>query len=136
MSFLEETAIIYYICFCRTARKDSGIFPKGNIDKEESEEEAAKRELKEETGISEIKIVKGFKEKMKYMYRWSGDLVDKEVIMFLGEVEDAKVKLSWEHAAFEWLPFDEAKKLLKDQKLQMLEKANEFLLSSLRNWTK
>jgi 8-oxo-dGTP pyrophosphatase MutT (NUDIX family) len=128
--FRKENEKILFLLLQNSSKK-FWDFPKGNIDEKESEAEAAKRELKEEAGIEEITIVKGFKKEMKYFYRWKGELIDKKVVMFLGEVESPKIKLSWEHSAYDWLPFDEAKKLLKNQKLEMLEKANDFLSSRL-----
>lgn len=133
--FRRENEKVLFLILQNSSKK-FWDFPKGNIDGKESEEEAARRELREESGIEEIKIAKGFKEKMKYFYRWKEELIDKEVVMFLGEVENPKIKLSWEHSAFEWLPFDEAKKLLKDQKFEMLKKANDFLSGQLNNWAK
>lgn len=105
-------------------------FPKGNVDEGETVEAAAKRELSEEAGITEIKILEGFREDMNYKYTFRGDLIDKTVTMFLGEVTSPEVKLSWEHSAFEWVPIDDAKNILKDKKREVIEKANDFLSSS------
>lgn len=133
--FRRDGERILYLLLQNSSKK-FWDFPKGNIDGKETEDEAARRELKEEAGITDIKIMEGFREEMKYFYRWDGDLIDKKVVMFLGEVDSPDVKISWEHAAFEWLLFEDAKKLLRDKKLEILEKANEFLSSRLSNWMK
>lgn len=111
-------------------------FAKGNIDPGETEERAAAREAEEEAGLKNLKIVPGFREKMKYVYRFEGELIDKEVVMFLGEERDGEeARLSWEHSTFKWAPFEEARKLLKGKKLEVLEKANKFLSGRIGNWT-
>jgi 8-oxo-dGTP pyrophosphatase MutT (NUDIX family) len=133
--FRREGPRILYLILQNSSRK-FWDFPKGNIDTGESEEDAATRELKEEAGIEKIKIVKGFRGEMKYFYRFKDELIDKKVVIFLGEVEDSDIKLSWEHSAYEWLPFEDAKKLLKDKKIEILERANEFLSSRLSKWFK
>ena len=43
-------------------------FPRGLIEKGESLEETALREIEEETGISDIKFVLGFKEWFKFFF--------------------------------------------------------------------
>jgi 8-oxo-dGTP pyrophosphatase MutT (NUDIX family) len=111
-------------------------FPKGLMDEKESEIDAARRELKEEAGLSDIKIVPGFRASGKYMYRFKDELIDKEIVMFLAEAFGDEVTVSWEHSRHEWLPYDEAVARLKDKKREILEKAHRFLTSKLENWTK
>ena len=102
--------------------------PKGHIEENESEQQALKREIEEETGIKDTKIVHGFKEKIKYYFKFEGDLIQKEVIFYLTQTETKQIKISFEHIGFEWLPFEEAKEKLtyKNAKV-ILEKANNFL---------
>jgi len=44
-------------------------FPKGHIEGGEKEEDTARREVKEETGLENIRVLKGFKEYTKYAFR-------------------------------------------------------------------
>lgn len=111
-------------------------FPKGNIGESESEEKAAMRELEEEAGLTKIKLVPGFKERVQYWYTLGGEKIFKTLVMFLGETSEEKVRLSWEHRKYEWLPYEIAKTRLKTQKLELLEKANKFLSGSLKSWIK
>ena len=58
-------------------------FVKGKIENYESAEQAVIRETKEETGITDIVFIKGFKEKIEYSFKFNGDTVQKEVYFFL-----------------------------------------------------
>lgn len=111
-------------------------FAKGNIEQGESDEVAALRELEEESGLKRIEIIPGFKETINYFYRFKGEPTDKTVVLFLGEEKNQEdVKLSWEHSKFEWVPFGDAKSMLKTHKKDVIEKAHNFLSSRLGNWT-
>lgn len=101
-------------------------FPKGHVEEVEEEEDTARRETKEETGL-DINIIPGFRKRISYFYRHK-DLIVKDVIFFLAESKIKEVKLSFEHKRFKWLPFEEAMKLITYQNSKnVLEKANEFL---------
>lgn len=59
-------------------------FPKGLIEPDEDEKEAAKREVGEETGITQINFFKELKP-VQYWYRWESDLIKKTVRYFIFE---------------------------------------------------
>ncbi len=103
-------------------------FPKGHVEKGETDIQAAIRETKEETGISDIRIVEGFNEKISYFYRRDGKAVFKEVVFFLGESKTSDVKISFEHIGFEWLNYDDSMaRLTFKNSREMLVKAIKFL---------
>ena len=106
-------------------------FPKGNIERGETEEQTTKREIQEETGITHIAFVSGFKEKIKYFYRREGQQIVKEVIYFLAETKTSDVKVSFEHVGFEWCSFSAAlEKITFKNSKEVLKKAEEFLSGS------
>ena len=118
-------------------------FVKGHTEKGETEEETMRREILEETGISDLEIISGFSDKNRYFYRAYGAekekrrksgrkiLVAKQSVYFLAKVDSEKVELSDEHVDFAWLPFEEAKNLLTYKSSQKtLEKAKRFLEKS------
>lgn len=105
-------------------------FPKGNIEQGENPQQTALRELAEETGITEAKIIPGFQGKISYFYRRKGETVYKEVMFFLIATSQKEVTISHEHVGWEWLPYEEAlKKLTFENARTTLKKAYEFLKS-------
>ena len=83
-------------------------FIKGRIEKDESPKQAALREAREETGITEIEFLEGFEEKIQYTYQYNGKAVKKEVVFFLAKTGTSDVKISHEHLDYVWLAFDDA----------------------------
>ncbi|MEM3833118.1 MAG: bis(5'-nucleosyl)-tetraphosphatase [Thermoprotei archaeon] len=107
-------------------------FPKGGIDSNETPKETAIREVREETGITDLKFVTGFEERVSYFYRKHGKTVHKEVIYFLAETKQEVVSLSWEHMGYVWLIFNDAyKKLTFKTSKDILKKAENYLLTIL-----
>ena len=106
-------------------------FPKGHIESGEDPEETAKRELQEETGISEMRLVDGYKQTLRYFFRQKGIGIFKVVIFFLGETTQSEIALSAEHVGFDWLPYDAAlARLTFKNSRDILIKAREHLRAS------
>lgn len=104
-------------------------FPKGHLEDAETEEQAARRELLEETGISKISLENDFKEKISYVFKdKQGRLIAKDVVFFLGSVKSPKVKISFEHSGFQWLPFELALRAVTYKNAKgILSKAQDYL---------
>ena len=111
---------------------------KGYIEENETEIETVKREVKEETGLQDIEIIDGFKEWIKYSFRDTYNLKEgskekasfifKIVTFYLAETKTQKVKISFEHAEYKWLPYEQALEQITFKKAKgVLEKANNFL---------
>ena len=108
-------------------------FPKGNIESGETEIDTIKREVMEETGIMDIKLIEGFRQQISYKYRKKSKLVHKTVIYYLAETTSNKVVLSFEHVNFAWLNFDDAlNKLSFDNSKKVLKNAKEFLSNNVK----
>jgi 8-oxo-dGTP pyrophosphatase MutT (NUDIX family) len=112
----------------RGAKSNYWDFPKGIIEKGEKEIETVKREVFEETGLKNIEILEGFKEKIKYFFKFEGKTILKFVTFYLAETKEKEVKISFEHIGYEWLPFEKAVERLsfKNAK-EILKKAHQFL---------
>ncbi|MFH1471794.1 MAG: NUDIX domain-containing protein [Nanoarchaeota archaeon] len=105
-------------------------FVKGKIEKGEQDKDTVVREAREETGITDLNFVFGFREKIEYFFRREGQTVHKEVIFFLAETCARDITISDEHIGFEWLPYEDAlKKLTFDNAKNILKKAEQFMNS-------
>ncbi len=103
-------------------------FPKGHVEKGESNRETVRRETEEETGIRELNFVEGFEEKISYYYKQDGKTIYKEVFFYLAETEEKRVETSFEHKGFEWLEFGDAlERLTYDNAKEVLKKADKGL---------
>jgi 8-oxo-dGTP pyrophosphatase MutT (NUDIX family) len=101
----------------RPAGKKPGIWalPKGLIGPGEKPEEAALREVAEETGV-EARLVTKLGD-IRYVYTWAGERVFKVVSFYLlryrrGRLGQIAPEQEIEVAEARWLPLDEAPKLL------------------------
>ena len=146
--FRKEKGNIYYLIL----HYHSGHweFPKGHIEGKESEEDTVKREVAEETGIKDLKILPGFKKYIKYFFRQYKEKVSEDdpghplghtpkngktpwvfklVTFFVAETKTKEIKISPEHIGFLWLPFDEAvKKTTFKNSKKLLREANDFIV--------
>lgn len=103
-------------------------FPRGLIEKGESLKDTARREIKEEVEIEDIRFISGFKEWMKFFFKLKGKNIMKIAIFFLAETKTEKVKLSYEHKDYDWLDYKEAlNRLTFENSKEILKKANDFL---------
>jgi len=113
-------------------------FPKGKIESEEKNMEAAIRETREETGLflRDLKLLRNFKAYEKF-YFWKRPVqageksqrVFKIVIFYLAESKNSNVRISDEHEGYAWFLYKDALKILNKHKdsQKVLIQANDFL---------
>jgi 8-oxo-dGTP pyrophosphatase MutT (NUDIX family) len=101
-------------------------FPQGHKEKGETEIQTLVREVKEETGISDLDI-RAYIGKISYSYyRGDGLRSDKEVRFYYATTPTKDVKISEEHADFTWTTLKEAFSLLDHAKLrQILDRGHQ-----------
>ncbi len=103
-------------------------FVKGHVEEGEDEHETAFRELVEETAISDLQFIEGFREEIIYSYKRKGKPSTKKVVFFLGKTNATEVTLSPEHLDYYWLPYGESfNKVTFDNARDLLKKAENFL---------
>ena len=104
------------------------LFPKGKMDKGETEETAALREILEETGVKDITFIEGFKAVSRYTFRLKGSpLITKKVTFFLAELKSRQVKLSEEHEAYEFVSTEKLDRKRHKFVYTFINQAEKFL---------
>jgi 8-oxo-dGTP pyrophosphatase MutT (NUDIX family) len=106
-------------------------FPKGNIETNETEIQAATRELKEETGIGIFTLIPGFEQVLNYKYTRKSTLISKQVTLFLASTNVDRVIISHEHIGYQWAEINSAvKQLTYSNAKAALTSAMNFLKNS------
>ena len=104
-------------------------FPKGHIEKGETIAETARREIQEETGIKDLYLIEGFKERTRYFFTTNGQKIFKTVTFLLAKTASREVSLSREHVGYEWLPYSAAlEKITFQDEKKLLAKARELII--------
>ncbi len=100
-------------------------FPKGHIEENESEEETAIREIKEETNL-DVVIMDNFREVSNYC---PFGKIRKEVVFFLARTTGDNIKLQEsEIDSFLWVDIAGAKKLCSyDNDFNLIDKADDYI---------
>jgi 8-oxo-dGTP diphosphatase len=107
----------WYMAAIRPAGKPKGLWalPKGNVGTGERPEEAAVREVAEETGV-EARLL-GKLGDVRYVYTWAGERIFKVVSFYLlryssGRLGELPAATAHEVAEVKWLPLEEAPGML------------------------
>ncbi len=111
-------------------KKSNGEYdlPKGHIEKSEHAEEAAKREIKEETGLT-VGFDGFFAESTSYFYYRGGQRIAKRVKFFLAWTSEKHAKVSYEHVSCEWCDYDKAVRRLKFKDLvKLMPTVREYIM--------
>lgn len=106
-------------------------FPKGHVEPGEKTEETVRREVQEETGMTQLDFVSGFNETIRYFFMSNKKRVLKFVAYRLARTSQKEVTLSFEHTSSAWLPFSEAmKRVTFATSRKVLGKAHRHLNAS------
>ncbi len=112
--------------------------PKGHIEREESAQEAAAREIEEESGITSLKLIKelGSYERYKISLTGGDDTSEKKhITMFLFTTEQTKLQpIDSDNPEAKWVEIKDVAKLLthlKDKNffVSIQEEVEKFILS-------
>ncbi|MCX8166402.1 MAG: NUDIX domain-containing protein [Candidatus Micrarchaeota archaeon] len=119
---LIENRLAFLVLVHRDGHYD---FPKGHVEPNETTLDAAIRETKEETGITNFTILnKDQPLEISYSFKKNNKLIKKKVVFYVGEINTTvdQVKISSEHFGYKWidyhqlideLKYKEQKELLK-----------------------
>jgi 8-oxo-dGTP pyrophosphatase MutT (NUDIX family) len=98
--------------------------PKGLIEHGETEMEAAKREVMEETGLKSLKLIEKIGT-IQYKFGYRERRFDKTVHFFLFETHQVETTVGTEHDVYMWLPYEKAIQAMSyPNEREILEKAH------------
>lgn len=118
----------YRYLLIRNRRSSNWSFPKGHVEKDETLEETAMREVLEETGLH-IDILPGFVSKSEYSIQ---NRIQKTVQIYVASTKDTQTKIQIEEIEdYIWLTFENALKNLKfENDKAILMDARDFLIKN------
>jgi bis(5'-nucleosidyl)-tetraphosphatase len=131
--FRREGQSIKYLLLHKSG--DYWIFPKGRPNPGETELETALRETREESGLTDVHIIDGFRHTYDYDFEavvedGVRETIYRQAIFFLGEVTQTDITISDEHIDFGWFDYDTASQRMYYQVgRDLLRAAHEFLLA-------
>ncbi|HZK71553.1 MAG TPA: NUDIX domain-containing protein [Clostridia bacterium] len=133
MNFDKSCGVVIYrriggnLEFLSVSNRNDGHwgFPKGHVEKNESEEETAIREVNEETGL-QVDLINEFRVSVEYLIKQA---TMKEVVFFLAKVEDQAVHIQLsELKDYKWASYQFTKQILDyESSKDVLDKAYEFI---------
>jgi 8-oxo-dGTP pyrophosphatase MutT (NUDIX family) len=94
-------------------------FPKGHVEKGENEEQTLRREVLEETGISNLELLPSFRSSVFYFYTAKGNekkerilqkkgiYIFKNVVYYAAETNQEQVVIDFENKDYVWLTWEE-----------------------------
>ncbi len=104
-------------------------FPKGHVEEADAGlRETALRELEEETGIRDAKVIGTWSKTTEYTYSRRGIKQEKEVHWFPAKTNTFDVTLSHEHTDYMWVEVDEARDWITfSEEKEVLRRARRIL---------
>ena len=91
--------------------------PKGHIEKGESAEEAAIREIKEESGL-DVRLMPYFSRSTRYFFYKGKEKIAKSLRVFIAKAETEKMRISYEHKGYEWCSYESILIMLKKKSIR------------------
>lgn len=116
--------------------RDEWLLPKGHIEEGESIEEAALREIKEETGYNRIELVNdGLLGKTEFEFELHGEKAFKVIYYYLAKLVESDFKETKEREneglSGKWLDLSEAIRLAKHNDTKKLLEKSELLVDKV-----
>jgi bis(5'-nucleosidyl)-tetraphosphatase len=103
-------------------------FPKGGVEGEEELQQTAIREVTEESGISDFRLINGFRREYDYVFQAGGETIHKTVHLFIAESAEASAELSHEHRDHQWRDYEQAlNTITQDGPRDIFREAHDYI---------
>lgn len=117
-----------FICAVHNEKSNEWGLPKGTPESNETPFETAKRELKEETGISEFEIIGGKTFSEKYFFEQDGVIHHKQNIYYIAEVNEMIEKGNIDSKDMKWVNINESGNFFKFKNIaELLKEVSDYL---------
>ncbi len=116
-----------YLLLRNRERGEWGL-PKGHAEPGESELQTARRETKEETGLTDLKRLRLFRTELRYPASRAGVRYLKAAVYFIARLRSGEVALSEEHDAVLWARLPEALEQMPHENLKATLRAAGLFL--------
>lgn len=103
---------VFEVLLVQHRKGEYWAFPKGHAEIGEEPKETALRELKEETGLSGVRLLNLGPFEESYVFEIEGQKISKDVLYFVYEVEGDISIQNEEILKAEWLDFSSAERLI------------------------
>lgn len=128
--FTHENNQIRYLLLL--SAKGHWDFAKGRLEPHETVEQAALREVYEETGLTISGIDRAFQESISYDLEYHNKRYKKTVTYFVSQAYTTEITLSDEHDGFIWCSLEKALNLLSHKESKdILTKANQYIMKHM-----
>ncbi len=103
-------------------------FPKGGVEGDEELQQTAIREVREEAGVEDFRLVDGFREDYSYVFEANGTTIHKTVHLFIARSFEASAELSREHRDLQWRDYEQAiNTITQDGPREIFKRAHQYL---------
>ena len=122
-----------YVAFAREADFPGFVLPKGGVDVGETEEEAARREIAEEIGISELQLLGdlGVRERLNFQKkRW---VCTRYFLYQTEQVKGQPLDAKKHYTGATWFPLDDLPEILWPEQKELILANRERIVEAMRD---
>jgi 8-oxo-dGTP pyrophosphatase MutT (NUDIX family) len=121
------------VLVCKSSGYHRWVLPKGLVDEGETHEQAAVREVREETGVN-ARLIAALGEPEKYVYSRGGMRIFKRVYYFLMTYESGDIAHhDYEMEDVRWATFEEADQLLAYDGAKSMVRRAQTMIAADKN---
>jgi ADP-ribose pyrophosphatase YjhB (NUDIX family) len=118
------------VAFAREANFPQFVLPKGGVDRGETLEEAAIREVGEEVGITDLKLIRtlGVRQRLSFdKTRWQ---IVHYFLFLTGQAQGTPLD-SRKHVGMWWFPIDELPEMLWPEQKELIETERDAIIKDI-----
>src|SRR5687768_11454496 len=120
-----------YVAFAREADFPGYVLPKGGVDEGETEEQAARREIAEEIGISELKLLGDFGVRERLNFQKKRWVITRYYLYQTEQVKGTPLDAVKHYTGATWFPLDELPQILWPEQKELVESNRRRIVEAM-----